>query len=709
MKSDDRYYALLAMDKLDVICYISDPETYELCYLNQTAKTLIGVTDDSYKGRMCYEILQGKDAPCEFCTNDKLKLNEPYRWPFFNKNFNVHVDIVDTFIPSEDGKPLRLEFARDVTATQNQLDNLSDRLEYEQAIASCLRTFQFETDIDKAIEFFLEKVCTYYRAQRAYIFDVDYENDLLKNSHEWCAEGITPQIGNLQAIPKEYADEWFRRFKQEGEFFITCLVDDVDKESDYYKILEAQGIDSLLAAPIIKNNKIIAFLGVDNPTSHTDDLKLLHTTSFFVNAEKDKRFYIEQLEALSFTDTLTGLYNRNRYISELRRLQEESVQNVGVCFVDINGLKQVNDVYGHEFGDILIKDSAQALKDVFDKRSIFRVGGDEFVVVYPNIEKGVFEQLINKFKTIVKEREEVNISIGHNWNDGKTDLNKQIIQADALMYNDKQNYYRSIASSKQNFSSIAKEQLFRDISGGKIEVLLQPIVGFKHGEIVAAQCVVQKRDSDSSISLNHVVPLYEEEGVIVDLDDYTLKELLKYHQSLVKAGFPLQISVQLSSVTLSQEGCAEKIGMLLDANNLPRHLLDIEIKSDFCNLKQANFKAILSSFARQNISVSMDDFGINSANISKLLLHDFHTVKIASELIRGITEEPKALNVVDAILYACKKMPSVQTLAKSVDTKECFNILNTLGCDCAKGKYFSDALSLDEFTSLLRSGDAPWK
>ncbi len=700
----DSYYAPLIMNKTDLICYVSDPITYELHYMNHPTKAITGDFSDDYKGKLCYKVLQGKDAPCEFCTNDKLKENEWYNWSFHNEKFDVYVDIQDTLIRAEDDRLLRLELARDITTSKKQMTNLSDNLELERAVSSCLKVFQFETDIDKAISKFLNEVGKYYGAQRAYIFDFDYVNNVINNTYEWCGDTSEPQIENLQNIPIANVADWVERFEKYGEFFITCLDDDVDNSSESYDILKAQGINSLLAAPILRNGVIIGFLGVDDATQYTDNFELLRTVSFFVYSEVEKRSSIEQLELLSYTDTLTGVYNRNKYISELKRLQSINAQNIGVCFADVNGLKKVNDTYGHEFGDILIQESANVLKEIFDSKSIFRVGGDEFVVICPEIDKDKFETMVVSLKDIVNQNEKANISIGHNWNDGQMELEKQIIQADALMYNDKQNYYRSLAYGKQQFTLTAKEQMFADISNKKIQILLDPIIDMSTGKTVAAQCIVEKIcDDTSNLSLNQVVRLYEEEGVMVDLDNYVLRTVLEYQRTIINQHSPLKVYVQLSSATFSQENCAQKIGMLCDEYGVDKNLLIIEMKPDLCRLDKTLLKDILLSFSQNGLSISIDNFGTDNANADILILHDFHTLKIASDIIQNIETNSIAFSIVESILTLCKKFPNVHALAKSVDTKSCYDLVKSMNCELAKGDFFSGPLYLDDFTEYLKN------
>ena len=155
--------------------------------------------------------------------------------------------------------------------------------------------------------------CCLLYTSRAYIFE--YEKNYIKNTFEWCAPDILHQMKVLQEIPIEYVREWNYKFELDGEFFITSLDKELEVDTPEYRILKDQGIESLAVAPLRKNGKIIGFLGVDNPRESTDDLTLLRSVCSFVLEEMERRRLIRDLELSSYTDFLTGLQNRNSYIT----------------------------------------------------------------------------------------------------------------------------------------------------------------------------------------------------------------------------------------------------------------------------------------------------------------------------------------------------------------------------------------------------------
>jgi len=162
-------------------------------------------------------------------------------------------------------------------------DNMSHK--YKQALDFLSKLIEYVDDVDAI----LKDVANHYDADRAYIFEFSQDRKTIDNTEEWCKEGVEPQIDNLQNIPYESVAVWVREFEKVGAFFISSLDKDVDENSLTYEILEPQGIESLIAAPIYKDDNIIGFIGVDNPHSNTDDLAILKVTASILYSEISKK------------------------------------------------------------------------------------------------------------------------------------------------------------------------------------------------------------------------------------------------------------------------------------------------------------------------------------------------------------------------------------------------------------------------------------
>lgn len=327
-------------------------------------------------------------------------------------------------------------------------NQIKKQLSVSDTLISCITLLAAENDINKAIDNLLKILCDYFDGDRAYLFEFDYEKQTTSNSYEYAAEGVTKQIDVLQDVPLSVIDTWIKTFEETGTFYISSLDKDVDKDSDTYKILEMQDITSLIAVPLIENDIIIGFLGIDNPKVNYDDLSLLSSATFFISDSIDRRETHAKLHRLSFEDTLTSVFNRNKFNHDIEEYENKPVENIGIAYFDINGLKTVNDNQGHEAGDLIIKTSATGINSIF-KGETYRIGGDEFVVISKNIQKDSFESKVSEAINALKEIG-ISVSYGISWEKSSKTIEKQLSTADHLMYENKLLYYKELEATEND-------------------------------------------------------------------------------------------------------------------------------------------------------------------------------------------------------------------------------------------------------------------
>ena len=296
---DKRYeaYNSQVVDHSSSVCYISDLETYDLLHMTKAAMILYGLTSpDQYRDKKCYQVIMGLDKPCPFCTNSQLTEGMEYRWEWYNDNIRKWFDRTSSIIRL-DGRPCHLEIGRDITARKEEVDLLTGQLTMEDVLFRCLHTLTNEKDMNAAFHLFLEAIGGFYQASRAYIFEFDLENHLYSNTFEWCAPGVSAEIERLQQLPMDSVERWISKFKTDGEFSISSLGSEVDRDSEEYRILSMQGIRSLMAAPLWDDGKIVGLVGVDDPIQNQGSLTLLRSISEFVQSELEKRRLMEDLAA----------------------------------------------------------------------------------------------------------------------------------------------------------------------------------------------------------------------------------------------------------------------------------------------------------------------------------------------------------------------------------------------------------------------------
>ena len=251
---------------------------------------------------------------------------------------------------------------------------------------------------------------------------------------------MTKEIENLRNVPIQIIQTWIDMFHERGMFYISDLDREREKEdARAYEVLKAQKINSLIAVPFKKNGVVTGFFGVDNPREHYRDFELLSSIQFFIMNRLETRSRQEQLQYLSYRDMLTNLYNRNCYIRFMEGYLGQKFENIGVVYIDLNGLKKVNDEQGHEAGDSFIRRAAQQIVAVFPEHT-YRIGGDEFVVIYPGILEQQFEFLMSQLRLNARQHH-VSFSCGAVWKKECDSLDALLKEADEKMYEEKKHFY----------------------------------------------------------------------------------------------------------------------------------------------------------------------------------------------------------------------------------------------------------------------------
>lgn len=268
------------LDAMDEVIYVSDRVTYGLYYLNPAGRRLTGVYD--YQGQKCYKVLQGKDDPCEFCTNSCLKKDSFYIWERDNKMWNRHFILKDKLIPWR-GKMARLEIALDTTEQEVVSQKVRETLDFAQNVLGCAQVLASESDMERATMQTLKLVGEFYQADRSYIFEPDpVDKDSWNNTYEWCQEGVSSQQDSLQSIPTSLIQRWLKLFDEKKPVIISNMDDLKETEPEEWEVLQRQGIRRLIASPIFQDGEVCSFLGVDNPRHCLEDDALIQTLSLFL-------------------------------------------------------------------------------------------------------------------------------------------------------------------------------------------------------------------------------------------------------------------------------------------------------------------------------------------------------------------------------------------------------------------------------------------
>ena len=696
-------YDSLIMEASGAICYLCDVRTYELLHLTRPGMEVYGMTSpEEYRGKKCYEVLQGRTSPCPFCNNAKLCQGKQVRWEHYNEKLNRWFDITDTLVDVR-GNVCRLEIAQDISARKgHSLQEYSGSMSMEDVLFRCLHVLAKEKDMDVAVNQFLATVGSYYRAARTYIFEFDEERGVTDNTFEWCGPGVSREIDNLQGIPLEVVDDWIKKFEADGAFAISSVEGERDPNSEEYRLLQMQGINSLLAAPLVRDRQIVGFIGVDDPEQNGENPGLLRSVSEFVLAELERRRLMTELERINFTDILTGVSNRNGYRKIISGLLASPPACLGVVTLSHNGLKVINENFGQKYGDEIIIRTAQTLRNAV-RGEICRIGGDEFVVFCPGISQQDFEKMIFRLQEIFRQETDYSVSIGWDWDDGSMDVNGQLLRAEEWMRTQKQRYYQNEISKGRSVKNPA-DDLFRDMEKGRFTVYYQPQIDLRTGELSGAEALVRKIDENGQIiPPGQFLPFYEARNIMQHLDMHVLELVLKDLKALQAQGLSLHTSVNFSRSTMLSDTFAQEVCAKCDAYGISPSAITVEVTETIAEMSRQTLRRLLQRLRQTGLKLSLDDFGTKYSNLSILTDVEFDEVKFDKTLVDDICTSGRSQIVLGRLMQMCRQLQQSRIVAEGIEDEGQVEILKSYGCDCGQGYYFHKPMPAEQLTQLLQS------
>ncbi len=696
------------LNEISELMYVADIANYELLFLNEAGRKTFGVKEIS--GQKCYRVLQGRDAPCEFCTNPHLVPGENITWETTNPITRRHYLLKDRLIQWED-RNARLEIAFDITEAEAEKQALKNALEAEQMVMECVRTLYREHDTDRSVPAMLERLGRFLSADRAYLGIV--RDGLISNDFEWCKEGISSQKDSLQDLPLSAIESWLPVFERQECVIIEDLEAIRESKPEEYALLHDQDIHSLVAAPLEQDGKLRRILGVDNPPPERirSIASLLQTLCYFLMLAYRREESDRELEQLSYFDTLTSLYNRNRYMEDVKGLSGYTGP-VGIVYLDVNGLKDINDQLGHASGDRALVECTRCMREVFEGANHYRIGGDEFVIICCGMQKAPFEESVRVLRQRFGERAQYHVAIGAEWASEFVDAQQLIAKADADMYEDKKGFYRRSPVTERyrhhndEVLRLSDPQVLQDeIRANRFVVYFQPKVSSADRSTVGAEALVRYCARSGSLVLpGHFLPMLEGNRTISQIDFYVFECVCSQLRTWAAQGKQaLPVSVNFSRSTLKQPDFVERLCAICRKHTVDKRYLEVELTEAAKEDETDELRALIEKLRQAGFFVSVDDFGTKYANLALLSAIEFDLLKLDKSLVDDIALNARTRTVVESIVEICEKM-KIKVVAEGVETEAQLEALRACGVELVQGFLFTEPIPIDAYAARYLSG-----
>ena len=411
-------------------------------------------------------------------------------------------------------------------------------------------------------------------------------------------------------------------------------------------------------------------------------------------------------------DAVTGLYNKEYTFKKISdQLQKQALKDYYVAVINIFDFKMFNDVYGRAFGDAALIQVADWLRKYSDDKCIYgRLSGDTFGSCLPKnmFFQDIVEEDLSKFTVKLGDTEQhLMIHIGFcEIEDDDTDVDVLYDRAVLALDSIRDNYKKHVAffdksiRDKMIWKQELSSQLGIAIEQDQVVPYLQPIVD-KSGRIVGAEALARWIHPEHGfMSPADFIPLFEENGMIVDLDKHIWKSACRILSDWEKKYPNLFISVNVSPKDFYVTDVLSDITGMVAEYSIDPNRLRIEVTESSMMRDTDDKMKVLDDFRQKGFIVEMDDFGSGYSSLNMLKDMPVDVLKIDMKFLGKGNDEKRADIVVKNVIKLSEDL-GIISLTEGVETLEQFDTLNELGCNLFQGYYFSKPVPVTEFEALL--------
>jgi diguanylate cyclase (GGDEF)-like protein/PAS domain S-box-containing protein len=544
------------------------------------------------------------------------------------------------------------------------------------------------------------------------ILVVDEENRIaLANNQFGLIFGIPPELlslGNDLPVRKYVTDQ-----VEDPEAFQV-------KVNELYLNREAKSRDELN----LKNGKTL-----DRYSAPLVDSRGCHRGRIWYFRDiTDRKVAEARSHFLAFHDALTGLPHRallqdrlNTAVARARRKGEK----IALLFLDLDRFKNINDMFGHAYGDDVLKDVAQRLRTwAREQDTVARLGGDEFVIMLNGVD-GVANaaaaaqrvlQLMNESFLIQGQSLSVSCSIGvslfpDHGSDGETLLKN----ADAALYSAKEDgrgnvrFFTGAMNAKATEWLRIEKNLRVALDRDEFFLVYQPQMEISSGNITGVEALLRWQQPEMGlVPPASFVPIAESSGLILPIGEWALRtacaQVRRWHD---EDALTVPVAVNVSAVQVRQEGFADVIRRVLLETRLPPQFLELELTESVLLSNADVIFSVLQELKGMGVKLAIDDFGIGYSSFSYLRQFRANRLKIDQSFIQHVAADPDDAAITIAVINMAKSL-RMKVVAEGVETAAQMAFLRKNGCDQMQGYYFSRPIMAEDLPARLATlrGDA---
>lgn len=579
----------------------------------------------------------------------------------------------------------------------------------------------FESKVDNL----LERIGNFFHVDRTYLFTIDHNSKTMTYSNEWSNTGIDEEVGTIEEMPLDIFPWWLDELYNKRLVYIED-VDNMPKEARAeQEQLHRQKVKSFVSVPIIGEDKIQAFIGIDSVLAKKnwtgEDIELLNIIANILTSGITQRNTDKRIEFMALYDNLTKLPNRFLFedrVNQAINLSKDTGKFISIIFIDLDSFKTVNDTIGHKGGDILLKEVANSLAGVIRKTdSIARFGGDEFLIMINNMTEydmvtKIAEKIMKVFsRTFFTNDQELLITasagIAIYPEDGE-DSETLIKNADIAMYKAKakgKNQYtlctREMKAEVETSIALSND-LYDALERNELLVYYQPQINLLTKRITGTEALLRWMHPTKGIIAPRVfIPLAEKSSLINRIGDWVLKEACIQNKKWNDMGItPINIAINLSAIQITNPDIVVNIQRIIEETGLDPKYIELEITENIA-IQETNYVIdVLSRLKEIGVSIAIDDFGTEYSSLSRLKYLPIDRIKIDMQFIQGLETDDKDKAITMVIINLAKSL-GMNVLAEGVETKAQVDFLIQKMCDNVQGFYYYRPMAAEQMEKIL--------
>lgn len=428
----------------------------------------------------------------------------------------------------------------------------------------------------------------------------------------------------------------------------------------------------------------------------------------------------DRLDYLDRYDPLTGIPNR-RHFAELLKQELGGTRRVdwllSVLVLDIDRFKYINDLFGPEVGDEVLRRITEIVRSaVGDQDIVARLGSDEFGVIHRYdaqfIDTGAVAE---KVRTAVSQKITVGgqdivatVTIGiASFPDNGRDARTLLKNADMALSRAKSlgrnavEFYSKEMDDRIVESYAMEKRLVGALRNSEYTVNYQPYCDLITKRVTGAEALIRWHNSELGfVSPARFIPALEESGMIVDVGEWVLQTACRQIREWNRANRTLSVAVNLSHVQFRHRRLVSTVAGMIRELNIDPGQLALELTESIC-IQDIDFAiTVLKKLKDLGVTISIDDFGTGYSSLSYIKRLPVDCLKIDMSFIRDVSRDPDAASIITAITGMARSL-KLKTIAEGVESEEQRNILHLLRCDMGQGYYFSPAVGAEAFEKML--------